>query len=113
TQYGTTAMPSCNAVNNAVESSDLPDSDKQAAKDEAYNALSPAQQEEAKKNPSGAVTAPAAGPAAPAPVPHQTPAAPAPEGSIYIYDLQGVPHPVASNLADTYLANPQYKGWSK
>ena len=109
-------MPNWNAVNNAIESSDLPDSDKQAAKDEAYNALSPAQQEEAKKNPSGQATAPAAAgstAAAPAPVPHQTPAAPAPDGSIYIYDLQGVPHPVATNLADTYLANPQYKGWSK
>jgi hypothetical protein len=50
---------------------------------------------------------------APAAKPHQTPANPAAPGYVYIYNLEGVPHAVLEANAPKYLADPNYKGWTK
>ena len=88
------------AIDKQITDAPLSDDEKQVAKARVWNSLSPAQQG-------------AANPTAQTPAPHKEAAAPAPNGQTYIYDVQGLPHAVASNAVDQYLANPKYKGWSK
>lgn len=39
--------------------------------------------------------------------------APPPDGKVSVYDTKGAPHYVNADKVDKFLADPQYKGWSK
>jgi hypothetical protein len=88
--------------------------EQQIAKDRIWNAMTPAQRAQANPTPeTQAKAAQANQQGAPAAKPHQTPQNPAAQGFTYIYDLNGAPHAVKNELVDQYLANKDYKGWTK
>jgi hypothetical protein len=83
-------------------------------RDRIWNTMTPAQRAQANPTPETQAKAAEANQAgAPAAKPHQTPQNPAAQGFTYIYDLNGAPHAVKNELVDQYLANKDYKGWTK
>lgn len=101
-------------TNAEISAAPMSAQEQQVAKDRIWNAMTPAQRAQANPTPETQAKAAQANQAgAPAAKPHQTPQNPAAQGFTYIYDLNGAPHAVKNELVDQYLANKDYKGWTK
>jgi hypothetical protein len=110
-QYGTPDVPTWPAANKKIEDSNLPDSDKEAAKTSLYNSLSPSQQEEAKTQAAANAAAAKEGKPAPFPaagtpaVPTTSPtAAPAGAGTTNIMGPDHLVHAIPNDQVPAALA---------